>query len=228
VNASPASQLSVKQYYASVKGLATAVAAVVLPLASKIIGSGSTAVFPPLGNMEGVARVGFVALCLGVSLGVYFLVSAKSVVSPRRVIWLALFIAVVCFVIYLAAYQRFVRRLEIPARHESVYVSVGYQRTSFANQTFPNATDLEMLRGRGTTEEEIERLWTVKSVIVARLILYSSCVLTSLALLFVFSFAVAHDIHSQGSTVKASEAAQASSDKPSAHQQGRHSTVHPC
>jgi len=208
VNAPPESQLSVKQYYASIKGLATAVAAVVLPLASKIIGSDSTAyVFPPLGNMEGVARVGFVALCLGVSLGVYFLVSAKSTVSLRRVIWLALSIAVVCFVIYLAAYQRFVRRLDIPARHESVYVSVGYQRTSFANQTFPNATDLEMLRGRGSTEEEIERLWTIKSIIVARLTLYSSCVLTSMALLFVFSFAVAHDIYPPEATIKASEAA---------------------
>jgi hypothetical protein len=207
VNADPKSQLSVKQYYASIKGLATAVAAVVLPLSSKIIGPDSTAyVFPPLGNMEGVARIGFVALCLGVSLGVYFL-SAKSIVSPRRVIWLALFTAIVCFGIYLAAYQRFVRRLDIPARHESVYVSVGYQRTSFADQTFPNATDLEMLRGRGTTEEEIERLWTIKSIIVARLILYSSCVLTSMALLFVFSFAVAHDVHSPDATLKASEVA---------------------
>lgn len=208
MNADPKSQLSVKQYFASIKGLATVVAAVVLPFASKIIGSETTAyVFPPLGNMEGVARVGFVALCLGLSLGVYFLVSAKSLVSPGRVIWLALLIAVVSFGVYLASYQRFVRRLDIPARHESVYVSVGYQRTSFANQSFPNTTDLELLRWRGPTEEEIERLWTVKSIIVARLILYSSCVLTSMALLFVFSIAVAHDIQPQDATPKASEAA---------------------
>jgi hypothetical protein len=51
-----------------------------------------------------------------------------------------------------------------------------------------------MLHARGTDEEEIERLWTAKSLIVARLTLYLLCTLTTLSFLFLFSFALAHDI----------------------------------
>jgi hypothetical protein len=114
------------------------------------------------------------------------------------VIWVALTFTTVCLLAYLAAYQRFVRRIEIPSRGEtSVYVSVGYQRTVFADQTFGSASDWEMLRARGTSEEEIGRLWTAKSLIIARLGLYFSCSLTTLALLFLFSFGLAHDISRQ-------------------------------
>jgi hypothetical protein len=208
VNQRSESQPSLKEYYTSIKGLSTAVAAVAVPLASKIIGSESAAyLFPPLGNIEDVARAGFVALCLAVSLGVYFLVYTSSLPRSARIIWVSLFIAVVSLITYLAAYQGFVRRVNITAISKSVYVSVGYQRTEFANQTFGSATDLEMLRARGTSEEEIERLWTEKSVIVARLVLYFSCVLTSLALLFLFSFAVAHDVPRPDSTAKKADAA---------------------
>src|SRR5208283_4435937 len=115
---------------------------------------------PPLGNMDGVARVGLVGLCLGVSVGVYFLVAAQPLKSPSRVIWAAFFFAGVGLLAYLSAYQGFVRRVDIPSRETSVYVSVGYQRTAFADQTFGPASDWEMLRARGTSEEEIGRLWT--------------------------------------------------------------------
>jgi len=194
VNAEIHQRLSLKQYYVSARGLATAVAAIAVPLAS-IIGSGSGShVFPPLGSMDGIARIGLVALSLAVSLGVYFLAAVKPPKSPSRVIWTTLSLAVVCLLVYLSAYQRFVRQIEIPSRGSSVYVSVGYQRTQFAEQTFGPASDEEMLRARGTSEEEIGRLWTKKSLIIARLVLYLSCAVTTLALLFLFSFGVAHDI----------------------------------
>jgi hypothetical protein len=197
--------LSLRDYYATARGLSTAVAAVALPLFSKVVGSESAAyVFPPLGDVEGVARVGFVALCLAVSLGVYLLVSARSSLSPARVIWCALLVGIVGLASYLAAYAGFVRRVDIPTLGKSVFVSVGYQRTPFANQVFGSASDSEMLKKRGTSDEEIERLWTLKSVIVARLVLYFSCVLTSLALLFLFSFAVAHDMPLSGPAVDGS------------------------
>lgn len=134
------------------------------------------------------------ALCLGVSVGVYFLVAAQPPKSPSKVIWTALVFAAVCLLAYLSAYERFVRRVDIPTRGTSVYVSVGYQRTAFADQTFGSASDWEMLRARGISEEEIDRLWTEKSLIVARFLLYSSCSLTTLALLFLFSFGLAHDL----------------------------------
>lgn len=193
-------RLSLKQYYVSARGIVTAVAAVAVPLAS-IIGSDSGShVFPPLGSMDGIARIGLVALSLAVSLGVYFLAAVKPPKSPSRVVWITLALAVVFLLVYLSAYQRFVRQIEIPSRGSSVYVSVGYQRTQFAEQTFGPASDEEMLRARGTNEEEIGRLWTKKSLIIARLVLYFSCTLTTLALLFLFSFGVAHDVALAGAS----------------------------
>jgi hypothetical protein len=186
--------LSLKQYYASARGISTAIAAAAVPFASKIVGPETSAVlFPPLGNMEGVARLGFLALCIAVSLGVYFLVATQSLPSPARVIWCALLIAFVALAVYLVAYQSFVRRIDIPSRGDSVYVSIGYERTQFAIDTFGNASDYEMLKARGPNEEEISHLWTLKSIIIARLTLYFSCVLTSLTVLFLFSFSLAHE-----------------------------------
>jgi hypothetical protein len=190
--------VGLKQYYTSARGLITAAAAVTVPFASKVVGSDSAAyVFPPLGGMEGAARLGLVLLCLSVSIGVYFLATADKPKSPSPVIWTTILLAVVCLAGYLAAYQRFVRRIEVPSRETSVTVSVGYQRTQFAEQTFGSASDWAMLQARGTDEEEIEHLWTAKSVIIARLTLYLLCVLTTLSFLFLFSFALVHDIPSQ-------------------------------
>jgi hypothetical protein len=114
--------------------------------------------------------------------------------SPTKVIWTALLVSAVCLLAYLALYEAFIHRVEIPSRETSVYVSVGFQRTEFAAQTFGSASDEEMLLARGPSEEEIRRLWTRQSLIIARLGLYSSCALTTLSLLFVFSFALVRDM----------------------------------
>ena len=186
---------SLTQYYKSARGLSTAIAAVFLPFASKIVGKdAATYLFPPLGSMDGPARIGLVALCLGVSLGVYFLVVVNPVKSPARMIWSTLLVSAVCLLAYLVFYEAFIRRVEIPSRQTSVYVSVGYQRTEFAKQTFGSDSDEEILRARGTSEEEIRRLWTRQSLIIARLGLYFSCVLTTLSWLFVFTFALVRDM----------------------------------
>lgn len=191
-------RLSLEQYYTSARGLATALAAVAVPFASKVVGSDWAGyVFPPLGGIDGAARLGLVLLCISVSIGVYFLATAQPPKSPSPVIWAAILLALICSTAYLAANQRFVRRIEVPSRETSVTVSVGYRRTQFAQQTFGPASDWAMLKARGTDEEEIERLWTVKSVIVARLTLYLLCALTTLSFLFLFSFALVHDIRDQ-------------------------------
>jgi hypothetical protein len=200
VNANPQPRISLKQYYTSGRGIVAAVAAVGLPFASKVVGPDSAAwIFPPLGGMDGIARFGLLALCLGVSVGAYFVAVVRRPSRPSRVIWVTILLAVSCLSAYLAAYQRFVLRVEVPSRGTSVHVSVGYQRTPFADQTFGAASDWAMLQARGTDEEEINRLWTARSIILARLALYLSCTLTTLTFLFLFSFAVAHDASEQAS-----------------------------
>ncbi len=198
MNAPANQRLSLKQYYASGRGLATAIAAVVTPFASKLFGPDSASlVFPPLGSIDGVSRIGFLLLCISVSVGVYFIVTSQAPKTPTVVIWIAIAVLFICLASYLALYQRFVIRIAVPSQGTSVHISIGYHRTQFADQTFGSASDSEMLRSRGADEEEIERLWTMKSLIVARLGLFLSCTLTTMSFLFLVSFALAHDISSQ-------------------------------
>jgi hypothetical protein len=86
----------------------------------------------------------------------------------RRSISILLAFATAFLFFYLLAYFRFVRTIDIATRGTSVSVSVGYHRTEFAANTFGRATDWEILRQRGTDEEEIWMLWTVRSLLVAR------------------------------------------------------------
>jgi hypothetical protein len=76
-------------------------------------------------------------------------------------------------ILYEYSFTRFVRRVEIPSRNESVLVSIGTQRTEFATKNFPGNTDLEMLKQRGLGEEEVEKLWTLNSISLARLLLWA-------------------------------------------------------
>jgi len=189
-------RVSLKQYYSSARGLATAAAALALPFASKVTGPDiGSSVFPPLGNMDAVARIALVAMCLALSLAVYFLAAVRPPKSPLIGIGVAFALTLVCALGYLSAYQRFVRRIDVPSRQTSVYVSVGYHRTAFAERTFGPASDEDMLRARGTTDEEIARLWTSQSLIIARLALFLTCAMATLAVLFIFSFGLVHDIN---------------------------------
>jgi hypothetical protein len=195
------SRVTLADYYTSARGVATAIAAVALPFASKVVPSEpSTYFFPPLGDIDGIARIGLVVLCLAVSLLVYFIVSDHVPKSPARVIVVSLVVFVVCLLGYLAAYERFVRRIDIPTRDTTVVVSVGYDRTDFANQSFATKSDWDMLRARGTSDEEIENLWTKHSVTVARLGLFLSCAFMIASALFLFTFAVMHNISVVGAS----------------------------
>jgi hypothetical protein len=103
-------------------------------------------------------------------------------------------ISVTFLLAYLALCERFVRRVDIPSRETAVYVSIGYERTAFADATFGLASDWELLRRRGTDEEQLRMLWTTQSLIIARLALYTAHAVTVLALVAVFSFGVVRDI----------------------------------
>ena len=84
---------------------------------------------------------------------------------------------------------RFIRTIDIRSRGETVAVSVGYERTDFANTEFPGSSDWEILRARGPIEEEIWRIWTPKSIILARLVLFLSYLLFLLSAIAACSLA---------------------------------------
>jgi hypothetical protein len=189
--------ITLKKYYSSFKSLSGVLAGLFagLPYLSQFL-PGSAYTFPPLGDGEPTARVGLVVLAFATTFGVYFWGSSLYR-RTGRMIAAALAICLTCLLIYFVLYERFVRRIDIPSREAAVYVSIGYERTAFAISAFGSAPDEELLRARGTDEEQLRLLWTTKSLIAVRLVLYAAYCGIVLALVAAFSFGVAGEVYRQ-------------------------------
>ena len=174
--------VTTSEYYAAFSsyGLAISGAVAALPLLSLALKDAvSSYAFPPLGGIEGPARLGACGFCAFATYIVFLLWNGAQPNALRKRAGILFVSALVLFVGYLAAYHGFVRTIEIPAQHSSLTVSVGFTRTEGAKRAFgPEISDEEMLRDRGMTEEEIKALWTGPSIVIARLtllILYLAC-----------------------------------------------------
>jgi hypothetical protein len=129
--------------------------------------------FPPLDN---IFRIGTIVLCVLVTFVCYFASTSTFVSSKKgrpRVLWLLGGLCAIGLCLFLAAHFRFVRTIDIPALPDghSVTVTIGFTRTEFANREFGGRSDWDMLHARGTSEGEIERLWTRGSILIGRLAL---------------------------------------------------------
>jgi hypothetical protein len=180
--------ISVLEYYKSFGGLRGAIAGAFtfLPVSSLVIPG---RVFPPLGNETILSQ--WFAVIIGVV--VTYLVFLRQNVTTSKIksaMTFFLLIATVFFCAYLAARLNFVRTIDIPSLKDVAIVSVGYERTDFAKSVFGDASDLDMLRARGTDDEEIVKLWTTRSVYVSRITLLCSYLGCALSLIAIASLAV--------------------------------------
>lgn len=183
--------MTLKQYYKGFWSLLGVLAAVppiivgaILPFLSH---SSPVYGFPPVGDVEGFARLALVVLAFLVTIAVYFWKGDKWLLVAAG---LASF---VCLCVYVALYPRFVLRIDVPSQNTLVRVSVGYDRTQFAKTTFGPDSDEDMLRARGTDDEEIKKLWTYQSLTVARLALLVSYCGFILGFVAAFSLAIVFD-----------------------------------
>ena len=173
-----ANYLTLRSYYSdfkSARGIGTAVG-IILPVIPKVkSGTWTEYLLAPLGSADIIARVLLAVLCIAMTYLVYFFFQGQLKKARKRTLLLTLFvIPFLCACLYVVFCMCFVRNINIPALERSAYVSVGFQRTAFAKQTFGSMTDEEMLRSRGFDDEEIRRLWTPLSLILARVALFVS------------------------------------------------------
>jgi hypothetical protein len=184
---------TLRQYYLSFKSISGAIAGLfsAFPLLSRLFlpESYRAYCFPPLGSVEGPARIATVALGLATT---YFAFFARATLPSRnrRRVATGLVLAFICLCLYIGLFLRFVRNIDIPSRNTSVQVSVGYERSDFAKTNFAGDSDWELLRERGTSEEDIWRLWTTKSLLISRLSLYISYSLFIFSLVAAFSWGI--------------------------------------
>ncbi len=180
--------MTLKQYYKAFWSLSGVLAAAP-PIVTTVVmpflpDSASVYGFPPMGDVGGFARLGLLCLAFLVTYLVYFWRGGK---------WLLIAAAAVTFVslcAYIALYPRFVLRIDVPSQKTAMRVSVGYDRTPFARANFSSDSDEDMLRARGFDDEEIKKLWTYHSLVVARLALFGSYTGFVLGLVATFSLAI--------------------------------------
>jgi hypothetical protein len=188
--------VSLRQYYAAFGSISGVIAGFLsaAPLLTRLLPSGYSGYgFPPLGGADGPARVGTFVLALAMTY-VAFFAQPKRNERNRRNIVVAILMALIPLFLYVGLSLRFVRTIEIPSTNTSVQVSVGYERTKFAADNFTMSSDWEMLRARGTDEEEVWKLWTASSLITSRLSLYLAYSLFVLLLVAGFSWGVLLDV----------------------------------
>jgi hypothetical protein len=185
----PNASLSLKSYYGNFKSISggLAVATGAAPVLSLIIKPAASVLFPPLGDATIPALAGLIALYVATTYVAYYISGARL---RTALMILSACVACVSFYIYLDCYMNFVRKIDIPSLASSQTVSVGYEKTQFAIQVFGSESDWNMLRARGTGDEEIWKLWTARSIVCARLSLFGAFCGFVLSLVLVFSLGV--------------------------------------
>jgi hypothetical protein len=166
-------------------------AAFITPAVSLIPVNWASYLFPPIGDVATTAKLGLIAFSIAAMFCAYLLIGFARM---RLIILSAVAASLICFVAYLVLSTLFIRTVEDPVGKTSIRVTVGYEHTEFAKKNFPDANDWEMLRQRGLVEEEIERLWTLKSIVIARILLVATYYATFLAWIFAFSCVVSWDL----------------------------------
>lgn len=194
----PPGRITLKQYYLSFKDFPGFMTYVFtgLPLLSWLAKEASfenvqRTLFPPLGPIQPIAYSASVLFLALTPLPAFFLFKqqiTKAVLIATSSAVLFLFLA------YFGLHTAFVRSVDIPTRQTSIAVSVGYERTDFANANFKSESDIDMLRARGTEEDQIERLWKMKSIVIVRIALFSTYTLTLICIVFLISWAVRADL----------------------------------
>jgi hypothetical protein len=127
--------------------------------------------YPPVGDFQrlGVAAtVGF--LLLTTVLVFRFCRSIRIIPLRAYVILVVGFVIGVCGLI--AIYVPYVARVELASVNQEVLVSIGGERTEFARKAYQQKSDDEMLQIRGPWETEIKKLWTLRSIVAVRTLLW--------------------------------------------------------
>jgi hypothetical protein len=187
--------VTLPNYYKSFLSISGALSAAfgIGPLLSEWLPASISAyLFPPLGDMTTAARFG-VSLLAMVSTYIVFYVDVTPTHRFRGLLFLVIasFLSLCC---YLALYSIFVRRIDVPATKSVIHISIGYERTSFAQQTFGSESDLDMLKARGTDDDQVSKLWTLRSITIARLSLFLAFCAFVLPLVWVFSLGVRYQM----------------------------------
>jgi len=171
-----------------------------LPLLSEVLpGKAGDYAFPPLGTYQLFWVILSVAVAAFVILLVYYFAQGSSYVAQHdkrvRAFILLGALELLGVIGYFVAVQVIVREVSIPTEKKAVAVSVGLERTEFANRELAGKSDWQMLENMGFHEEQIRKLWTLKSLLLARTLLFAAYLWVLSIGIALGSFAVLCDVY---------------------------------
>lgn len=192
--------ISLKRFLLNFKSLfgITAVVLGAIPVASTVLpDSLGVYVFPPLGNIEGFAKVfSILAFFLAVFFSYHYGLSERFAIKNQRIkalvrCLIAFFLSGFVFVVLTNAFVKIV----VIGKDKEVAVSVGFERRAeIASSVLKDANDEEILKRNGFEESSIHEVWTIRSLVVVRAGLFISYFLCLLAALFGCCLAVQFDL----------------------------------
>jgi hypothetical protein len=164
-----------------------------LPLASLWPSDWTAFLFPPLGDLTPIAKLccavaAVVVICCG-----YIGVGAAGLRKSMIVIPAVALLGAICGYIYYS--EQYVLKISTP--DSFCLVSIGSDRTDFANRTFgKDESPWSMVKQRGLSDEDIMKIWTRESVWNNRLKLFFTYLGIAVFWALVFSLLTAVEINS--------------------------------
>ncbi|MFZ1083913.1 MAG: hypothetical protein WAN35_02975 [Terracidiphilus sp.] len=190
-------KVQVRQYYLGFVSLYGIMAGIpFIPPLLHVFMPDSTAfaeyLYPPLGDIEWIAVAATISILLSTTFVVFTCCQSARKIYPAVPTILTIgSILSVCVLI--ALYVPYVRHIPVHSLNLDVPVSIGYQRTNTALQAYPQWSDWAMLQDAGPREEQIQKLWTQRSICIVRVLLWFFHTLTLTCFISVVSLAVYQD-----------------------------------
>lgn len=141
------------------------------PVIAGLIAEKSVYIAPPLGNLSDlVSPLAF--LFVGISAVIPWFIKKRPYTIASAVLGILLSIGMLVF--YANCVNSGVVRLEGFNPHAIARVSIGSERSTFANENYAGQTNIQMIRAYGHQEEDIQKLFTEQSISRVRFeLLYS-------------------------------------------------------
>jgi hypothetical protein len=175
-------RITVRQYYGEFVSLwGLAAGSTFVPPLLHLIAPESSAIaaylYPPLGDVEGIAVAATIGFWLATTFVVFICCESSRKIHPSVPGTLIAGLAIgMCVLVML--FVLYVRHIKVPAEKLDVPVSVGYHRSDFAVKNYSGSTDWDMLNSEGPQEDQIQELWTPHSIWVVRVLLWLFYTLT--------------------------------------------------
>jgi hypothetical protein len=156
---------TLKPYLKNIRALQWAI--LVLPIGSAMLSSKTPLFGPPLG------RLSLMVVPFGIAaggIGMVLPLMAKNLKAARRTAWASAVVFLLSLLIYAYFVQRFVVTINISSQDRSVYVCVGTDMSEPYKEIYAGQRNSYIVKDQGYREEDIERVWTPSSLILARML----------------------------------------------------------